>query len=77
MTMRILSTDEFKNAVQITREVYRGQMARLIRGGHLREVGEVANRFSLMDALLKDDDACEMLAGRVAQLQHGVRKETA
>lgn len=67
-----VTTDLVVDAARATREVYRSNAARL--GQRHPKLGLVEmRRAALMDALCNDDNLCEMLAGRIHQLGHGVK----
>lgn len=71
-----VSTDMVVDAARITREVYIGNVIKLGKH-HARSIG-IANemkRAAIMDALCHDDNLCEMFAGRLDQVSHGVQRK--
>ena len=71
----ILTTGEFKEAVSLTQMIYAGNISKLAGRGTTTPdlIMKEAERAALLGRLLADDNLCEMLAGRVALLQHGER----
>lgn len=73
--MSNLTTDHIKDAVTATRAVCQRNVAKLLIGHYDTSALAEMKRAALMDALLADDNLCEMLAGRINQISHGVSRE--
>lgn len=71
-----ISTDLVIDAIRVTRDVYLSNASRLASGGNdrMKVIMAELKRVSIMEQLLADENLCEMLAGRLHQLSHGVPK---
>lgn len=69
--MKIITTDLIVDAARVTQAVYEGNAMKLAARGRKACLTE-AKRAAIMEALANDDNLCEMLAGRIHQLGHGV-----
>jgi hypothetical protein len=67
-----ITTDLIVDAARVTRDVYVSNARKLI-GNHSETALAELKRAAIMDALMHDDNLCEMLAGRIHQLGHGVK----
>lgn len=69
-----ITTDLIVAAARVTRDVYVRNARKLIGKQEYSEsaLAEL-KRATYMDALMHDDNLCEMLAGRIHQLGHGVK----
>lgn len=68
-----VTTDVVIGAAGITREIYKGNAVKLAARNHPDTALAEMRRAVLMDELAKDENLCEMLAGRIHQLGHGVK----
>jgi len=73
VTMKI-STYLIVDAARATRDIYKSNAIKLAKH-HPDSIGifNEIRRTALMDALCHDENLCEMFAGRIHQLSHGVK----
>lgn len=64
--------DVVVDAANATKAVYERNGIRLASRGHFDTCIVEFKRAQLMDELAKDENLCEMLAGRISQIAHGV-----
>lgn len=67
-----ITTDLIVDAARATRDVYVSNATKLLNGQRVDTAITEIKRATLMDELCNDDNLCEMLAGRIHQLGHGV-----
>ena len=64
------------DAARLTAEIYRHNAIKIGKGDHAPHISmSEMRRAALMDELAKDDNLCEMLAGRIHQILHGVPRK--
>lgn len=64
--------DVIVDAATATRRVYENNGIKLASRGHFETCITEFKRAALMEALAADENLCEMLAGRIHQISHGV-----
>ena len=63
------------DAANATKAVYERNGIRLAARGHFDTCIAEFKRAQLMDELAKDENLCEMLAGRIHQIGHGSKSD--
>lgn len=64
--------DVIVDAAKATQAIYERNGISLAARNHMETCVTEFKRAALMEALANDDNLCEMLAGRISQISHGV-----